>query len=515
VAPDDGHESGEADVVAFPGAARSGLAPGGLRDLLRRLAADGTPGQDARASRRRPRRPDAVTYRIRADLRGTRPPLWRRLELASDLHLDGVHDIMQAAFGWTDSHLHRFASGTAPYGPDTEYYLCPFDAGDGVDGVPEEQVRLDEVLSDAGDVLFYEYDYGDGWEHTIRLEAVLPCAESAPQAACTAGRRPGPPEDCGGVGGYELIAAATDPQHPDHAEALAEYRDIYDDHDTRLADFAVTPFDLDEINDALRLLGLANGPDHAEPPADLPEPLESLLARMRTTASRRQLRQLIGDAMAEPPVIDAGTAARMVRPYAWLLDRVGPGGITLTAAGYLPPAHVAAAMTELNLGPEWIGAGNRENQTIPVLHLRESAVRMGLLRKHSGRLVITSRGRAAAADPLALWWQIAERMPLRSADRCEAQAGLTYVILVAAQAPGDPNATAARFLDDVGWVSADGRPLTPSMASQAAWDTASVLRRLGAVTDGPDRRQASQPTAEGAAFARAALRTWPAQPKRG
>ena len=111
------------------------------------------------------------------------------------------------------------------------------------------------------------------------------------------------------MGGYELIAAATDPQHPDHAEALAEYRDIYDDHDTRLADFAVTPFDLDEINDALRLLRLANGPDHNEPPADLPEPLENLLASTRTMPARRQLRQLIGDAMAEPPVIDAATAA--------------------------------------------------------------------------------------------------------------------------------------------------------------------------------------------------------------
>jgi hypothetical protein len=82
-----------------------------------------------------------------------------------DLQLDRVHDIMQAAFGWTDSHLHRFASGPAPYGPGTEYYLCPYDAGESEDGVPEEKVRLDEVLSDAGDVLFYEYDFGDGWEH--------------------------------------------------------------------------------------------------------------------------------------------------------------------------------------------------------------------------------------------------------------------------------------------------------------------------------------------------------------
>jgi hypothetical protein len=512
VAQADDPVGGEADVIPFPGPTRSGLTPGGLKELLRRLAADGAAGQEARPSRRRPARPDVVTYRIRADLTGTRPPLWRRLELASDLHLDRVHDVLQAAFGWTDSHLHRFASGPAPYGPDSEYYLCSFDAGEDEDGVPEENVRLDEVLSEAGDTLFYAYDFGDGWMHVIKLEAIQPRGASAPRAACTGGRRPGPPEDCGGIGGYELIVAATDPQHLYHAEALAEYRDVYGD-EARLADFAVTPFDLGEINDALTLLGLGAGRDHAEPPADLPEPLEDLLSSTRAPAARRQLRQLIGDALAEPPVIDAGMAARMVRPYSWLLDRVGPSGITLTAAGYLPPAHVAAAMTELNLGPEWIGAGNRESQTLPVLHLRESAVRMGLLRKHRGRLLVTSRGRTAAADPLALWWQIAERMPLRSADACEAQAGLTYLILVAAQAQGDPNATVARFLDDIGWVSGDGLPLTPSMASQAARDTATVLRRLGAITDSPDSRRAQQPTAAGTALARAALRTWPAQPK--
>jgi hypothetical protein len=112
-------------------------------------------------------------------------------------------------------------------------------------------------------------------------------------------------------------------------------------------------------------------------------------------------------------------------------------------SGHLPGSsarHVVVVSGEVDLGPEWIGGGNRESQTIPVLHLRESAVRMALLRKHSGRLLITSRGRTAAADPLALWWQIAERMPLRSADACEAQAGLTYLVLVAAQAPGDPDA---------------------------------------------------------------------------
>jgi hypothetical protein len=102
-----------------------------------------------------------VTYRVRAELEGTSPPVWRRLELASDLHLDRVHDIMQAAFGWEDSHLHRFSSGSSPYGRGGEHYLCPFEVAEGEDGVPEEEVRLDEVLARAGSKLLYEYDFGD------------------------------------------------------------------------------------------------------------------------------------------------------------------------------------------------------------------------------------------------------------------------------------------------------------------------------------------------------------------
>src|SRR5262245_23227896 len=92
-------------------------------------------------SRRRPRRTDLVTLRVRIDLVGTDPPVWRRLELASDLFLDDMHEIIQAAFGWTDSHLHGFGCGPTYYSPETEYYLCPFSVGEGDEGVPEEQVR--------------------------------------------------------------------------------------------------------------------------------------------------------------------------------------------------------------------------------------------------------------------------------------------------------------------------------------------------------------------------------------
>jgi hypothetical protein len=216
-----------------------------------------------------------------------------------------------------------------------------------------------------------------------------------------------------------------------------------------------------------------------------------------------------------PVGIDAGTVARMVRPYTWLLNRVGADGIRLTGAGYLPPAHVAAATAELDLGEEWIGEGNREHQTMPVLHLRESATRMGLLRKHRGRLVRTARGRTAATDPLALWWQLAERMLLKSADAYETQAGLILLAAVAAQFTDDLDAVVARYLDAIGWVSGDGTPLIGSMAAYAAWDTKTVLRRLGGFTDDGRAYGPERPTADGVTFARAALRTWPDSPRPG
>ncbi len=470
--------------------------------MARGEASDETP------SRRHPGRPDVVTYRVRVDLAGTSPPLWRRLELASDLYLDEVHAVIQAAFGWTDSHLHRFGSGPEYYSRDTEYYLCPFEVAEGETGVPEDEVRLDEVLHDSGSRLFYCYDFGDDWQHVIKLEAVLPRGEAAPRATCTGGRRPGPAEDCGGVYGYELISAAIDPEHPGHKAAVGEFGRFYG-NDIHPRVFGLVLFDMDEANGAIAALGI----DDAGPRASTPGPLKELTGAIRTTEDRRQLRRLTDAALTEPADVDAETAARMVRPYTWLLNRVGADGIVLTGAGYLPPADVAAAMAELGLGEEWIGKGNRENQTMPVLHLRESATRMGLLRKHRGRLVRTARARAVATDPLALWWQLAERMPLKSADACETQAGLILLAAIAAQFTGDLDAAVARFLDAIGWVSGDGTPLTGSMAAYAAWDTKTVLRRLGGFADdgrayGPDR-----PTADGVAFARAALRTWQDSPR--
>ncbi|NEE03768.1 plasmid pRiA4b ORF-3 family protein [Phytoactinopolyspora halotolerans] len=515
----------------------------------------------APTSRRSPRRPDTVTYQVRVELQDTAPPLLRRLELASDLFLNDVHDVIQAAVGWTDSHLHQFGSGPEYHSPHTEYYLCPFEREEAQDegGVPEEDVRLDEVLAEPGDTLFYCYDFGDDWVHVIELEKVLPREGPQPVASCLGGERPGPAEDCGGVPGYEAFAAANDPKHPNHRDAMADLRSMYGD-DVDPASHAPVPFDVHEVNRVLDSLGIADLPAVGE----LPDALLQLYNSVGYVPARRRLRRLIGDARLDAPVIiDVETAEAMVRPYGWLLERVGDDGIKLTAAGYLPPAHVEAAMAELGMEDEWVGKFNREDQTLPVLLLRETAQKLGLLRKYRGRLLLTARARKLRSDPVALWWHLAANLPVKSRDPFTNQAGLLYLVAVAAGAgatgaggagagggTGGTGATAAagsvgaidaagsasagrgvagtgttggiergggellqretlvaELLREAGWRHGDGSPIDHRSVIQSTSDTEYVLRRLGAL-DKSDMfaLRAAQPTPQGITFARAALR---------
>jgi len=269
-----------------------------------------------------------MTYRVRVDLSDTTPPVWRRLEVTSDVFLDDLHEIIQIAFGWTDSHLHRFACGPAYYSDDTEYYLMPFEVDEGETGVPEHQVRLDEVLADVGDRMFYCYDFGDDWQHVLRLEAVEPQAPSSRKAVCTQGDRDGPAEDCGGIGAYELIEAVKDPTNDDPAAEI-DYRQVLGDIDPY--SYPTTLFDIGKINAAL-----VDFDRHVDI-GQLPGPLADLLGAVRTTSHRRRLRRDDGrcDAGAGPhrPGCRHGRSAT-VR----VADRQGRRRGNQAEGGRLPPA---------------------------------------------------------------------------------------------------------------------------------------------------------------------------------
>ena len=176
---------------------------------------------------RHPPRPDTVSFRVRADLVGAKPPIWRRLDLRSSMTLDVLHEVLQAAFGWTDSHLHRFSIGGGGWDHDAQLFLCPFDVDEGEDdGVPASEVRLDEVVAEPGDSLHYLYDYGDNWQVVLRVEDVRIVGGLVPLAVCVDGRRAAPPEDSRGLDGAELLEIQGDPARFDSSEVNEVLADL-------------------------------------------------------------------------------------------------------------------------------------------------------------------------------------------------------------------------------------------------------------------------------------------------
>lgn len=152
-----------------------------------------------------------VAHQLKVTLRGVRPPIWRRVVVDGGESLHHLHDVIQAAFGWYDSHLHEFDI-------DGEHYGIPHE-DDWTPVRDERRVSIGEIAG-AGKIR-YTYDFGDNWEHDVIVEKSLPAGEAATVPDCIGGSRACPPEDCGGPWGYtELLKILADPDHPEHAERV-------------------------------------------------------------------------------------------------------------------------------------------------------------------------------------------------------------------------------------------------------------------------------------------------------
>ncbi len=387
-------------------------------------------------------RSERVCYVVRLDLDQARPPIWRRLRVASDLRLNQVHHVIQSAMGWTDMHLHHFQMGPDAKNFRVIPFLTPFDLEEGeTDGILEADVRLDEVIAQPRQRLFYTYDFGDSWHHTLTLEKVDPWVEDDPVARCVAGRRACPPEDVGGIPGYEeILAALAGRIDPDEAEWMAE----------RLAwlpvGFDPAGFDLDDVNRALQ----------EGPMPDLEEwhpGISNLMVRDGSLGASG-LTALVKKALRDHGDVDDAVVEAATLRYRVLLRTIGRG-LDLTAAGYLPPAVVDGLCRELDLGAEWVGKGNREHLTLPVLTLRESATALGLVRKAKGRLTVTKAGLALVDDPWRLLDHVRARLPLgRDFERDAGLLGLLYA--AADKDLWQSRAEAAAIASSLGWVSSGG-----------------------------------------------------------
>jgi hypothetical protein len=168
----------------------------------------------ARKTSTRLTKANAPVYQLRIELVDVQPEVWRTVLIPGSATLTKVHATILWGMGWEGGHLHEFTIGYEAYGmPDPD-----FD-----DGRPVKLEGRYTLASAVGKLksFRYEYDFGDGWEHVIKVEKILPPDPSLKAPVCIAGANACPPEDCGGPMGYEeFLEAIADPKHEDHDDML-------------------------------------------------------------------------------------------------------------------------------------------------------------------------------------------------------------------------------------------------------------------------------------------------------
>jgi hypothetical protein len=453
--------------------------------------------------------PESVLLQVKVWIVGSEPAIWRLLDIDPSLALDRVHEVIQTAVGWRDSHLHSFT--------DTDPFVrlravnghvreprrwVPVDLlEDSDDDLPETDWTLGQVLTPESGPLFYEYDFGDCWIHRLELTGTLPMPANAPRVRLVDGARRAPLEDSGGIYGYhDLLDALADPGHEKHNDLqdwIAWTAGPWQEFDPE-------QLEIDTVNKELALLFPAPSANEYSLGR---ESLTQELTNRIPPGLRREFRSYLHAAGLDgPSTVEADVAGAMTAPYLWLTRRIGPEGLSLTTAGWLPPA-VVREVTELDWAKDWIGKANREDQTLPVLQLRESAQRLGLLRKIKGRLVLTSAAKRLLDDPAGLWLFLARSIAHRHRHDSERDATLLLLLEVAA----GKRSSWADYLEAVtfglgalGWRNRTGAELEPNTVQALLIDAQEVLLNLG-IFDDRLRLRTNTVKAPGQAFARAAL----------
>lgn len=170
-------------------------------------------------------------------LQGTNPPVWRRVLIENFISFYQFHNIIQTVMGWENDHMFEFDQGNLSIGIPHEDFR-----GEVQDA---KKIKINEVLSEEGQKLPYIYDYGDSWKHVIVIEKILNKDDNSQKyPACIKGKRACPPEDCGGVWGYEeMVEALKDKNHPKY-EHWFEW----------VGEFDPEKFDLEEVNKKLQMI---------------------------------------------------------------------------------------------------------------------------------------------------------------------------------------------------------------------------------------------------------------------
>jgi Plasmid pRiA4b ORF-3-like protein len=178
----------------------------------------------------------APIYQLRIELLGVKPAIWRRIVVPGSVRLHKLHAVLLWTMGWAGGHLHEFVIGHDHYGePDPDFDTPPLVQRD-------DRVTLAAALG-ARKSFVYLYDFGDGWEHRVTVEKILPPAPQLKLPQCLDGANACPPEDVGGPPGYaDFLEAIRDPAHEEHDPMLQWCGGAFDP----------AAFSVDDINATLR-----------------------------------------------------------------------------------------------------------------------------------------------------------------------------------------------------------------------------------------------------------------------
>lgn len=154
----------------------------------------------------------APMYQLKISLAFSDPLVWRRIRVPGDITLLRFHGILQLCMGWSDFHTHRFLIGKVFYAPMENEGIWA-DTGER----SESEYRLVDLENDMKWCFTYVYDFGDGWEHEIELEECIPAGQVERHPVLLDGERACPPENVGGIPGYEeFLNIINDPRHKHH-----------------------------------------------------------------------------------------------------------------------------------------------------------------------------------------------------------------------------------------------------------------------------------------------------------
>lgn len=157
---------------------------------------------------------------LKIELKGSKPLIWRRLQVPNNITFNRLHKILNTAMGWYESHLYLFELADFRIG-DKEW-------DDSGDWLSDKKVKLSEMIQNAK-TFVYLYDFGDGWQHKIKIEKILEVDTDQKYPVCIGGANNCPPEDCGGLGGFEdFKTIITDKNHPEYGHLFEWYGREYD-----------------------------------------------------------------------------------------------------------------------------------------------------------------------------------------------------------------------------------------------------------------------------------------------